>query len=342
MLARMTSPDQPAPEGPPPTPWQPDPGALALLENECGLLDRSWRGRLTLTGPDAAGLLQGQLSNDIEGLEPGTGCEAGLLTPKGKLLGIVRVLKLADESFHLTTDRVSLQALFDTIRRASVGHSAELGKATLETAQLSLVGPRADRIAGVGDLADEHDNRAAMLGGSRVRLVLTAEGVDVLCPAERSDGVRTALLAAGSTAGDEAAAQCLRVQAGIPLYGVDLDDTVIPQEADLNTRLISFTKGCYVGQETVARLFYRGSPNRVLRGLLLDDIVASGTELNDPRTGKSAGRIGSVAAPLGDAVTALAVVRVEAEPGSVLTADGVEAEVVELPFPLLDSPSGAA
>ena len=73
----------------------------------------------------------------------------------------------------------------------------------------------------------------------------------------------------GVPAVGEAAAECLRVERGRPRYGIDLDDTVIPQEADLNPRAVSFTKGCYVGQETVARLFYRGKPNRRLRGLRL-------------------------------------------------------------------------
>jgi len=314
---------------------------LALLENGCGLIDRSWMGRLTLKGADAASLLQGQLSNDIESLQVGSGCEAALLTPKGKMLGVIRVLRLGDRDFHLTTDRTSLQDLFDTVRRAAVGHEADLGKATLETAQLALVGPKADRVAGVNDLSEEHMSRQALLGGSRVTMVVTAEGVDILCPAEKADGVRTALLAAGASDGDEAAAQCLRVQSGIPLYGVDINDSTIPQEADLNQRLVSFTKGCYVGQETVARLYYRGSPNRVLRGILLDDEVEPGTVLTDSN-GKEVGTVGSVAAPPGDAVTALAVVRVEAAPGKILDAGGVEAEVVELPFPVLDSPSGAA
>ena len=341
MLAQMSGDSEATLDGPPPPPWRPDPNDLATLETGCGLIDRSYMGRLTLSGEDAAALLQGQLSNDIESLDLGAGCESALLTPKGKMLGIVRVLRVGEDEFHLTTDRVSLQNLFDALRRAAVGHQAEIGKATLETAQLSLVGPKADRIAGVSDLHDEHMTRKALLGGSRVTMVVTAEGVDILCPADKVDGVRNALLAAGATLGDEGAAQCMRVQAGIPQYGIDIDENTIPQEADLNHRLVSFTKGCYVGQETVARLFYKGSPNRTLRGLLLDDEVMPGTVLTDSE-GKELGVVGSVSAPPGDAVTALAMVRNEASPGRILDAGGVEAEVVELPFPVLDSPSGAA
>ena len=326
--------------GPPPAPWQPAAGSISVLESSCGIVDRSHRGRLIVSGSDAASLLQGQLSNDIEALEVGAGCEAALLTAKGKLLAIVRVLRTDSDRLMLDTDRASLQALFDQLRRSIVGHAAELEKATLETSQLSLIGPLAATVVGTSDLVAEHDHRLVMLGGCRARVVSTWEGVDVICPAESVDGVITALRGAGAELGDEAAAECLRVEAGRPRWGIDLDDGVIPQEADLNGRLVSFTKGCYVGQETVARLFYRGSPNRTLRGLLLDDIVEPGTPL---RLGdRQVGAVGSVAAPTGDAVRALALLRLAAEPGSVLDAGGIEAEVFELPFPAPDAPSGAA
>ena len=85
----------------------------------------------------------------------------------------------------------------------------------------------------------------------------------------------------------EQAAECLRIEHGRPRYGFELDDTVIPQEAGLNERAVSFTKGCYVGQETVARLYYKGKPNRHLRGLRLSEPAESGEEL---RLGRPAGR----------------------------------------------------
>ena len=293
-----------------------------------------------LKGPDAAALLHGQLSNDIESLTPGHGCEAGLLTQKGKLLGIVRVLNTAADEYSLDTDRVSLQALFDQLRKASIGHKAELIKATLETAQLSLIGPTAASVVGAADLTAEYDNRSALIGGTRARIVASFSGFDVIVPSESIDGATTALLAAGAQLGDESAAECLRVEAGHPRWGIDLDDSTIPQEADLNHRLVSFTKGCYVGQETVARLYYRGSPNRTLRGLLLSHPVQPGTRLT--LDDKEVGSVGSVSAPVGDAVIALAMVRNSAEPGRLLNAGGAEAEVVELPFTPMLEPFGAA
>jgi folate-binding protein YgfZ len=131
--------------------------------------------------------------------------------------------------------------------------------------------------------------------------VVTDLGVDVICAAEDVARVRAQLEAAGAVPVSEAAAEVLRVESGRPRYGVDLDQTVIPQEAGLNERAVSFTKGCYVGQETVARLHYRGKPNRHLRGLRLSATAPPGAEL---RRGEQVGRRarlgGRLAAPRAD------------------------------------------
>ena len=303
----------------------------ALTEG-CGLVDRAGRGRLALTGPDAKAFLHGQITQDVEGLEPGRGAYAAFLTPKGKMLGDLRVLDVGDELL-LSCERVALQELFNMIRRYKLGSDVELHKRTLEMGELSLIGPDARRIAGAGSLGDaEHDNARAEIGGHPVVLVSTDVGVDVFCDAEATDGVRGALLAAGAAEVGEAAAEVVRIESGRPRYGVDLDANVIPQEAGLNERAVSFTKGCYVGQETVARLFYRGKPNRHLRGLKLSAPAAAGTPLL--LGGKEVGRLTSVADSPAHGPIGLALVRRQAEPGATLAAgDGdVTAEVVELPF----------
>jgi folate-binding protein YgfZ len=130
----------------------------------------------------------------------------------------------------------------------------------------------------------------------------------------------------------EQVAECVRIERGRPRYGVDLDDSVIPQEAGLNERAVSFTKGCYVGQETVARLHYRGKPNRHLRGLQLSAIVVPGDEIRFD--GRTVGKLGSVAQSPALGPIALALVRREAPPGSRVTVGEREigALVVELPF----------
>ena len=306
-------------------------GYRALTE-ACGLVDRSERGKLALTGPDAKTFLHGQVTNDIEGLDAGRGCYAAFLTHKGKMLGDLRVLDVGDELL-LDTERSTLQELFNMIRRYKLGSDVELHKRTLEMGLLSLIGPDARRVAGARSLSSaEHANARAEIGGRPVILVTTDTGIDVFCGADDTGGVRTALEAAGAVPVEEAAAEIVRVERGRPRYGFELNEGVIPQEAGLNERAVSFTKGCYVGQETVARLFYRGKPNRHLRGLRLSGPAAPGDPLR--RGEKEVGRIGTVVVSPAFGPIALAIVRREAEPGDTLAVGdaGATATVVDLPF----------
>lgn len=297
-----------------------------------GLVDRSARGKLALSGGEAKRFLQGQVTQDVVALEPGTGAYAAFLTNKGKMLGDLRVLDAGDELL-LDTERVALQALFTMIRRYSLGFDAELHRRTLERGLLSLVGPQArsllgDAAAGLGSA--EHDHVAAEVDGIAVRLIATHEGVDLLVDSARTAELAAALEARGATPVAEEVAEALRVEAGRPRYGLDLDEGTIPQEAGLNERAVSFTKGCYVGQETVARLFYKGKPNRHLRGLRLSEPVEPGTEL---RLGERVvGVVGTVATSPEHGPIALALVRREAEPGATVAAGAATAEVVAPPF----------
>jgi tRNA-modifying protein YgfZ len=306
----------------------PDAAYRALTE-DVALVDRSERGKLALTGSEAKGFLNGQVSNDVEALTPGAGLYAAFLTPKGKMLGDLRVLDLGDELW-LDTERGALQGLFDLIRRGAIGWDVQLHKRTLEQALLSLVGPRAAAAAGAEGLGPEHASRAATLGGAAVALVATDVGVDVICAAQDAGRVRDALGVPEATA---EAAEIVRVESGRPRYGVELDDSVIPQEAGLNDRAVSFTKGCYVGQETVARLHWRGKPNRRLRGLRLAAPAAPGDAI--AARDREVGRIGSAVVSPRLGPIALALVRREVEPGDAVAvgSSGAEATVTELPFP---------
>ena len=292
-----------------------------LLREQVGLVDRSERGKLALTGPEAKEFLHGQVTNDIESLTPGHGCYAAFLTHKGKMLGDLRVLDLGDELW-LDTERSALQELFNMIRRYKLGRDVELHKRTLERGLLSLVGPGARELVPVGP--DEHDNAEVEYGVA----VATDVGVDLIVDAERVDEVKAAL---GVPEVSEAAAEIIRVECGRPRYGVDLDESVIPQEAGLNERAVNFEKGCYVGQETVARLFYRGKPNRHLRGLRLSEPVEPGTML---RLGeREVGKVGSSVVSPTHGPIALAIVRREAAPGDEVAAgEAATATLVELPF----------
>ncbi len=311
----------------------------ALVEH-CGLLDRSERGKLALTGPGAVEFLNGQVTNELTELRPGSGCYAAFLTHKGKMLGDLRILALGVDpdappsELLLDTERVALQPLFDMIRRFKVGYELELHKRTLERGLLSLIGPQAAGIADAEQLAAvEHASAAAKIDGVAALAVRTDVGVDLFCAAPDTQALGAALRARGATPVSEQAAECLRIEHGRPRYGIDLDDNVIPQEAGLNERAVSFSKGCYVGQETVARLYYKGKPNRHLRGLRLSEPASSGEPLALGE--RTVGHLGSTAVSPRLGPIALALVRREAEPGSIVSIGerGASAEVLALPFP---------
>jgi tRNA-modifying protein YgfZ len=309
------------------------------LTHACGLLERSERGKLALAGAGAVEFLNGQVSNELAGVRAGEGRYAAFLTHKGKMLGDVRILAVGaapgaePSELLLDTERVALQALFDMIRRFKVGYEVDLHKRTLERGLLSLIGPDSASLAAVGELSgEEHASAPVALDGVAALAVRTREGIDLLCDAAASERLRAALLARGAVEVSAAAAECLRVERGRPRYGVDMDEGTIPQEAGLNERAVSFSKGCYVGQETVARLYHRGKPNRHLRGLRLSAPAERGAQLT--LAGRPLGHLTSVARSPTFGPIALALVRREAEPGALVAVgeDGVSAEVAELPF----------
>jgi folate-binding protein YgfZ len=215
-----------------------------------------------------------------------------------------------------------------------IGYAVELHKRTVERGLLSLLGPGAGALLGAPELSEapEHTHLLCALDGRSVRAIRTDVGVDLLCDSADTASLRTRLESGGAVPVSQATAEALRVELGRPRYGVDLDDSVIPQEAGLNERAVSFSKGCYVGQETVARLYYRGKPNRHLRGLKLSGAAGSGEPI---RWGeRQVGQLGSVAASPRFGPLALALVRREVPLGATVSVgDGdTTAEVVELPF----------
>jgi folate-binding protein YgfZ len=288
------------------------------------MVDRSDRGKLLLTGSEAAEYLQGQVTNDVESLAPGQGCYAALLTHKGKVVADMRILRGPD-SLLIDTEPQALAALARNVDMYSIGRDVQLSDVTDERAILSLVGPAARAALEVEPPPDEH----AWVEGEHGIYVTTDLGVDVIAPAADADAVRAAL---GVEPVSVEAAECVRIESGRPRHGIDFDTETIPQEAGLNERAVSFTKGCYVGQETVARLHYKGKPNRHLRGLKLSEPGQMGdvVMLGD----REVGRLGSTAVSPLHGPIALALVRREAAPGAEVTVgEGRENAVVEaLPF----------
>lgn len=295
-----------------------------LLRSSVGMLDRSGRGKLLFTGGEAPEFLQGQVTNDVEGLEPGRGCYAALLTHKGKIRADMRLLRGPDWIL-LDTEPEGLEPISRTARTYSIGRDVQASDVTAERAILSLIGPEAREHLDVSPPDEEH----SFVEGEHGVYVATDLGVDVITTADSVGRVREAL---GVQPVPAEAAECLRIESGRPRLGIDMDDGTIPQEAGLNERAVSFTKGCYVGQETVARLHYRGKPNRHLRGLRLSSPAETGDEVVAGE--KVVGTVGSTCVSPVHGPIALALLRREAAPGMTVRVGEppADAEVVELPF----------
>jgi folate-binding protein YgfZ len=301
------------------------------LKEECGLLDRSGRGKLVAHGSEAADYLQSQLTNDVEALAPGEGCYAALLDRKGHLQSDMRVLRLEPDVFWLDTEPEGAAAALRHLQTYKIGRQAEIEDLGSERAILSLLGPASAAVAGAPPLSPYASTPMAAAGVECVA-VGTSGGIDLIAPSVEVGRLRDSLLAAGAAEVDPLAVEILRIEAGTPRFGSEMGTDTMPAEAGIVEDAVSFTKGCYIGQEPVARLRYKGRPNRTLRGLRLSAPAEAGAAL---RLGeRDLGRIGSSCVSPVFGPIALAVVRREAETGAQITAgeDGVTARVVDLPF----------
>jgi len=301
------------------------------LREESGLLDRSSRGKLIVSGGEAAEYLQGQVTNDVEALAPGEGLYAALLDRKGHMQADMRVLRTSADEFWLDTAAEALEAARRHLEMYKIGRDAALVDVTAERAILSLIGPRSVEVARTAALP-EYASEVVRIEGVECLAVGTADGIDLIAKAADADALREALIGAGAAEIGAEAAEVARIEAGVPRFGTEMGAETMPAEAGIVERAVSFTKGCYIGQEPVARLHYKGRPNRHLRGLELSAPAAPGATL---RLGeKEVGRIGSACVSPARGPIALAIVRREAEPGAELAVgeDGVTARVTDLPF----------
>lgn len=294
-------------------------------------MDRSARGKLIVSGSEAAEYLQGQLTNDVEALSPGDGQYAALLDRKGHMQADMRVLRTSTEEIWIDTEPEALAAAKRHLEMYKIGRDVAIADLTGERAILSLIGPRSVEIAGTAALP-EHASASINISGADCVAVGTADGIDLIVKTADAFAVREALLATGAAAVDPQAAEVLRIEAGAPRFGAEMSAETMPAEAGIVERAVSFTKGCYIGQEPVARLHYKGRPNRHLRGLELSAPAAPGESLQLGE--KEVGRIGSSCVSPARGPIGLAIIRREAEPGAELVVgeDGVTARVVDLPF----------
>jgi tRNA-modifying protein YgfZ len=307
-------------------------GQYRALREEAGYLPRT-RSALIVKGPDAAEYLQGQLTNEIEALESERGCYAALLDRKGHLTSDMRVLHLEDGNLWLDLEPAAAETVLKHLRTYSIGREVEIADVTESWAIISLIGPRSAELSGFESAGPEHAQSFRQWNGADVLGVATDVGVDLIVRAEDAATLEGALAAAGAVQVSDEAAEIIRVETGRPRFALDMGPEHMPAEAGIVERAVDFEKGCYIGQEPVARLHYRGKPNRTLRGLRLSAPASHGDRLTLGE--KEVGTIGTACLSPAHGPLALAIVRREAEVGERLTVgDGsTVAEVVELPFP---------
>ncbi len=312
------------------------------------VIDRRDRCCVRAHGRDPLKMVQGLVTNDVIGAAAGQGVYAAMLTAKGKMIADLRALK-RDGELLLELDTAARAAAFETFRKFVPPLFAKFEDMSDAVGTLSLIGPRARDIVAalLGDAppddAAEHAFIALPTPSGEaliVRSYVTGDpgGYDIIAPVEAVPGLWRSALAAGARPAGLATLDVLRIEAGRPAWGADLDDTVIPLEADLRERALSQTKGCYTGQEIIVRILHRGHVNRHLRGLLLEELPApaKGTELYRADDAKLVGMVTSACiSPRFGQTIALGYVRREVTPPARLRLgkpDGPEVTVVELPF----------
>jgi folate-binding protein YgfZ len=285
---------------------------------------------VVVRGSEAADYLQGQLTNDVEALAPGAGCYSALLDRKGHMQGDMTVLRRSDDEFLIATVDQARAAVVRHLDMYRIGRDAELEDITDSHTAISVIGPAAASRLGLAPLALEHANREETIGQTTTVVAATDVGVDLFFGSRSRDAVVAALGAAGIEPVSGEAAEIVRVESGRPRFGAEMTTKTLPQEAGINERAVSFTKGCYIGQETVARLHYKGKPNRHLRGLRLEAPAQVGDAV---RLGeRELGAVGTAVLSPARGPIALAILRREAEPGATVEVGETRGEVVELPF----------
>lgn len=329
-------------------------GAYHAVRSGAGVAERGDHAQIRLWGKDPVRMVQGLITNDLANAPADRAVFAAMLTPKGRMIAELRALRIdGDGGTEVILDlpREALAGTREHLRRFVPPLFARWEEVSGSLGMLGIYGPRSHDVLrqalGDGVPALEEDGVwQGELAGAPLRALGTREfgeaGFDLLAPADALAPLREALLAAGAVPVGAEVLETLRIEAGRPRFGAELSEDIIPPEAWESTgqmeRGISFTKGCYTGQEVIVRIAHRGHVNRHLRGLLLGagSTAESGTPLHHPESGKAVGRITSVAlSPRAGQPVALGYLRREIGPGDrvrVGAADGEPATVTALPF----------
>ncbi len=307
--------------------------------NACGLAIWPNRSLIELTGEDRAKFLHSFCTNDINGLQPGTGCELFITDVKGKTLGYGIVLCLED-ALVLETAGGQADTLITHLDRYLLREKVTIADRSQQWTQLLTIGPKTAEIIqaqfAVEVPPNRLEHRASEVDGHRVVVYHTdffgSQAFGFFGPPAVIESVARRI-AVDAIACDQKVVDTLRLEAGTPWFGRDITADHLPQEVHRDERAISFAKGCYLGQETVARIDALGHVNRILCGVRFatSDIPPPGTTLKSD--GKEVGAVTSAAfSPQLKAALALAYLRRgKAQPGQALDSDAGVAEVIALP-----------
>ena len=331
------------------------------LKETAGLVSRLDRGRIALSGTDRAGYLQGLLTNDIVALARDRGCYAAYLTPQGRIVADAELFNVGDQLLLDVHESVK-EMLIERFTELVFTEDVTVADWTEGWVGFGVTGPtseqclaravaRSSRPGGREAMPatfDDHACRLLSMEGASLVVSRTdpfgAKGFDLWVERGGAPGLRSALLEAGCTEVDAAATDVIRIEHGRPAFPTDLNPETIPLEAGIEDRAVSFTKGCYVGQEVIVRVLHRGQGRvaRRLTGLAMNDLVdptpalVAGAPLwHDD---ESAGELTSVGfSPAAGSVIGLGYVKRDwLEPGTVLAVDAgprrVPAVVTTLPF----------
>ena len=303
------------------------------LRGGAAWLDLSARGRIYVTGQDGARLLHAMTTNQVKQLTPGTGCYAFFLNAQGQIQADVNVFCLEDR-FLLDIEPETRERVMSHLDKYIIADDVTLEDVTAEMACIAVEGPRPESLmAALGAPAPEADYANASSAGALVaRVSETGEtGFRIFLPAAMKADWITRLESAGAVNATPDEARVVRLEHGKPRYGDDIFDTTLPQETR-QMHAVSFTKGCYLGQEIVERIRSRGHVNKLLVKLELDGVAAlpAGTKVTDGSS--EVGEITSSAfSPASGKTVVLAYVRAPfATEGTVLHADGRQATVQPL------------
>ena len=322
--------------------------AYQAARRHAAFIERLDRGRIVVSGRDRATYLQGLLTNDITALKPGEGCYTAYLTPQGRMIADLFVYELGD--LMLLTMPLELKdVVLAKLDQFIFTEDVQLGDVTATFAEIAIVGPDAARVlAGVLDEGSrdalaalpEHGNVRGHIGGQAVIVTRVADtgeaGFGVYVERPRAEALESKLRSAGTGELDAETADAIRIEAGVPKFLRDMDEETIPLEAGIESRAISLTKGCYVGQEVIIRVLHRGHGRVAKRlvGLVLEgeSVPTRGAAVR--ADGRDVGHVtSSVLSPALKRPIALAYVHRDfVAPGTAVSVEGARAVVAEVPF----------